>query len=1009
MALPGRRRANTFSIINILYLLFLLFSPSAEAVSAVLGIDIGTEYIKGVLVKPGIPLDIVLTKDSKRKEAAAIAFKPNVDTEEKDQLAQRLYGGDALAIQPRYPTEVYPNLKPLLGSVLDTRDDEQSYRQRYPSLDLIRDREGFLGFRGKAFDQEQPPVTIEELLAMELSNIKQNAKAMAGTMGILKAVITVPAYYTVDEKRAVELAADMAGLSVMSLISDGLSVGLHYATSRSFPNIDKGEKPEHHLVYDMGAGSTTATVLRVQARAVKDVGKFNKTVQEVSAIGNGWDRTLGGDSLNDIIMNDMIEKFLDSKEAKSKDVQAESIRGHGRTMAKLWKEAERLRQVLSANSATSANFEGLYDDVDFKYKLSRADFEALASSYFERVAVPLKIALANANLEMKDLDSIVLHGGVVRTPSVQKTLETLVGDPAKLRGNVNADEAAAFGAAYKAAGLSPSFRVKDIKSYDAANYQAAFTWSPKDKPRQQTIFVPTSSTGTVKQMPFNVSENFELDISQQIFQAGSDKLLDRPIWNVKITNLTDTVATLIQKHGCEKDSIKTTLSMKLDPMTGLPGVSGGASACEIDTSDKKGGVMDGVKGLFGLGGDKEQKPLDDKVDQSSSSEGSSKSTTSPSSATSTASSRSSASSSSSAKNTSEPAKSTKKTYRIPLAIESIRTDQRQPSKNDVSRMKDRLSAFDKSDKQRVQREEAFNSLEAFTYRTRDLLSDEAIVAVSTAQQREPLEKQLEKVGEWLHSDEEGGGATAGIELIKEKHKGLKSLLDPITKRKEEVANRQAALEQMEQSFNRTQALIDSVRDQVKQAAEAASLSASRAAESSSLTETPAGKESDATPDSSAEGAEDATESKFSASSDTTSSSSAPTTTEAPSASPSSPFSEADIAELHSFRATAMKWLQEKKQSQDALPPHEDPVLTSDDIKKRTQELNDAVAELIMKQMNKEETASKSKAKGGKTKAKTSVTKSSKSSPSSSSSASLSSPSLASTGTDSADSSGHSEL
>ena len=790
----------------------------------------------------------------------------------------------------------------------------------------------------------------------------------------------------------------------MSLISDGLSVGLHYATSRSFPNIDKGEKPEHHLVYDMGAGSTTATVLRVQARAVKDVGRFNKTVQEVSAIGIGWDRTLGGDSLNEIIMNDMIENFLDSKEAKRQNIQAESIKAHGRAMSKLWKEAERLRQVLSANSATSANFEGLYDDVDFKYKLSRADFEALASSYFERVAVPLKTALANANLDMKDLDSIVLHGGVVRTPSVQKTLETLVGDPAKLRGNVNADEAAAFGAAYKAAGLSPSFRVKDIKSYDAANYQVAFSWTPKDKPRQQTIFVPTSSTGTIKQMPFNASDDFELDVFQQISHHLTDELLDRPIWNVKVTNLTDTVTALIQNHGCEKDSIKTTLSMKLDAITGLPGVIGGASACEIDTSDKKGGVMDGVKGLFGLGGDKDQKPLDDEDDQSNSSEGASKSTKSSSSASSTASSKSSAASSSSTKNTSEPAKPTKKTYRIPLSIESIRTDQRQPSKDDVSRMKERLSSFDKSDKQRVQREEAFNSLEAFTYRTRDLLSDEAILAVSTAQQREPLEKQLEKVGEWLHSDEEGGGATAGVALIKEKHKSMKSLLDPITKRKEEVTGRRTALENMEKSFNQTKSLIENIGNQVKKAAEdAPSLSASQAAESSSSAEAPAAGESDVNADSSAESDPDATEAGSSASS-----SSAPATTEEPQATSSSAFSESDIAELQSSYETAMKWFQEKNAAQDALQPHEEPAFTSEEMAKKTKELDDAVTSLVMKQMNKQQAASKSKSKASKTKSRTSATKSSKSSSASSPSSSASS-SSASTGKGDAESSGHSEL
>src|SRR5699024_10346256 len=122
--------------------------------------------------------------------------------------------------------------------------------------------------------------------------------------------------------------AELAGLKVLSLVSDGLAVGLNYATSRQFPNINEGAKPEYHMVFDMGAGSTSATVMRFQSRNVKDIGKFNKTVQEVQVLGSGWDRTLGGDSLNYLIMDDMIEKFVESKTAQKASVTAAAVKSH---------------------------------------------------------------------------------------------------------------------------------------------------------------------------------------------------------------------------------------------------------------------------------------------------------------------------------------------------------------------------------------------------------------------------------------------------------------------------------------------------------------------------------------------------------------------------------------------------------------------------------------------------------------------------------------------------------
>ena len=279
-----------------------------------------------------------------------------------------------------------------------------------------------VSFQSGVFSEDKS-YTVEELLAMELKNVRENAKALAGKgYDIQDVVFTVPAFYTVDERRALEIAARLAGLKVLSVVSDGLAVGLNYATGRTFPDVTKDGKPEINLVFDMGAGSLSATILKFQGRTVKDVGRRNKTVQEVQVMGTGWDRTLGGDALNSLIVDDMVATFVELPAAKSASFTADKVKTHGRTAAKLFKEAERVRQMLSANKETTSFFESFYEDVDFRYKLPRARFEELAATYAQRIDGPINKALEAAGLTFADIDSVIVHGGASRTPFVQARL-----------------------------------------------------------------------------------------------------------------------------------------------------------------------------------------------------------------------------------------------------------------------------------------------------------------------------------------------------------------------------------------------------------------------------------------------------------------------------------------------------------------------------------------------------------------------------------------------------------
>ncbi|CCT71533.1 related to stress protein ORP150 [Fusarium fujikuroi] len=798
-----------------------LFATNVFAISAVLGVDLGTEYIKATLVKPGIPLEIVLTKDSRRKETSAVVFKPSRNGPQKGDYPERAYGADAMALASRFPSDVYPNLKTILG--LTTQDSVvQEYAARHPALQLqSHPTRGTAAFKSKSFTDDVEAWMVEELLAMELQSIQKNAEVAAGDGSIVRSIVlTVPPFYTADEKRALQTAAELAGLKVLGLLSDGLAVGLNYATTREFPNVSNGSKPEYNIIFDMGAGSTKATILKFQGRSIKDIGKFNKTVQEVHVLGAGWDRTLGGDSLNYLILDDMVKQFVESKAAQRASVAAESVRSHGRAIAKLTNQVEKVRHVLSANQNTGASFEGLYEDIDFRYKITRTQFEEMAAEHAERITVVINDALKAANLDIIDIDSIILHGGASRTPFVQKVLEKVSGSPEKIRSNVNSDEAAVFGAGFRAAELSPSFRVKEIRIAEGGFYPSGVKWETKEgKTQHQRLWSAVSPQGAApKELTFTNEKDFTATFYQQI---GSD---EKDVKTLTTKNLTATIAAIKQKYpSCVESEVRFKLGVKLSSENGEVEIAKAAVECEAEVKE---GLVDGVKNLFGFG-KKDQKPLKEgegseeemKDDKSSSS------TASPESAT------ASAADSAASGSTEEVKPEAKKREIVGIPVEITMENRGIPALTpaEISKSKDRLKAFAASDKARLQREEALNQLEAFTYKIRDLLEGDAFIAASTEKERTKLAELASETSDWLYAD----GAEATKDVLKSKLKVLKDLVTPIQKRVEETERRPEYLTALKLTLENTQGFVDKIKGQIaeheswhKSASESASASSS---------------------------------------------------------------------------------------------------------------------------------------------------------------------------------------
>ncbi|KAF2757173.1 actin-like ATPase domain-containing protein [Pseudovirgaria hyperparasitica] len=928
MAPPGRRRGLPSTCTLLVGLLFF-FASTASAASAVLGIDFGTEYIKAAIVKPGIPLEIVLTKDSKRKEASAIAFKPSKSTGQGVVYPERAYGGDALALAARFSGDVYPNLKPLLGKPLQDQSVVDDYQKLHPALQLVeRDGRQTIAFKSKSFGDDGQAFSVEELLAMELQNIRDNAKTMAGKgTDVSEVVFTIPPFFTADEKRALETAANLAGFKVIGLITDGLAVGMNYATTRTFPDITKDDnKPEYHLVFDMGAGSTSATVLRFQGKTVKDIGRFNKTVQEVAVLGSGWDRTLGGDALNAVILDDMVTKFKESPGGKALSATTEDIKKHGRTMAKLWAQSEKSRQILSANSDTSASFESLYEDVDFRYKLSRTQYEAMTTEFAARVDGPITQALAQAELKWSDLDSVILHGGAVRTPFVQKRLESIADDKSKLRSNVNADEAAVFGAAFKAAGLSPSFRVKEIRDSDTNGYASGvqYIWNLKD--RVQKLFTPTSPTGIVKEIPFKTTDEFEFTLWQEI-PTATDQTVRSPVVQGRTENMTATVSKLVE-DGCDREEIETKWLVRINPVDNLPEILKGSVSCEVEDTDK-GGVLGGVKDFLGFGSKKgDQEPLKEGEEAPAENVSASSSAEEPAPSADT-------------KVDSKVKEPKKKRVSSGIAVTTTAQGYEKFTKPEFSAMKDRLSAFDKSDKGRRDRAELQNSLEAYTYRTRDLLEDESFIAASTAEVRDKLSSSLSDISDWLY----GEGSDATKEILKEKMKSLTDVVDPIIKRRDESVKRPEIIKTMEESLRQTKSMIDAIRNSI---AEAAASAASAAEEA--VVGTPSA-------DPLAELDED----------------------ETPKTKPSKmdmglAYTEDDLGVIEKAYESVESWLAEKMAAQDKLASHEDAAFSVRDVEGKAKELTEATMSILQKKIRDQQQQEKAKKSKSKSKSKSKTKK-----------------------------------
>ena len=384
----------------------------------IIGIDLGTTNSAFAYMVAGKP-EVITNSEGDRTTPSVVAITKKGD---------RLVGKVAQRQRVTNPENTIYGVKRLIGRKFS--DEEVQNDKKNAPYKIIKKKDGVaVELGGKEY-------TPEEISAMILGKIKADAEAFLGEK-VTEAVITVPAYFDDSQRQATKDAGKIAGLEVRRIVNEPTAAAMAYGLEK--------KEDQKIVVFDLGGGTFDVSVL-----------ELGDGVFEVKST-NG-DTHLGGEDFDNKIVDYILKEF---KASNGIDLRKDSG-----AMQRIKDEAEKAKKELSTATEVEINLPYITADADgpkhLELTLTRAKLEELVSDLIEQLDGPVKRALKDAKLEPKDINDIVMVGGMTRMPAVIERVKKLFGkDPMQ---GVNPDEVVAVGAAIQGGVLAGD--VKDILLLD---------------------------------------------------------------------------------------------------------------------------------------------------------------------------------------------------------------------------------------------------------------------------------------------------------------------------------------------------------------------------------------------------------------------------------------------------------------------------------------------------------------------------------------------------------------
>ncbi|MBU1160686.1 molecular chaperone DnaK, partial [Patescibacteria group bacterium] len=447
----------------------------------ILGIDLGTTNSAMAIIEGGKP-KILENAEGNRTTPSIVAISKN---------GERLVGLTAKRQAVTNPGGTVFAVKRLIGRKF--QDEEVQRDIKTVPYKMIQAGEGV---KVQMNDKEYTP---QEISGMILSKLKADAEAKLGEK-ITEAVITVPAYFSDAQRQATKDAGKIAGLNVKRIVNEPTAAALAYG-------FDK-KKGQQIAVYDLGGGTFDVSILDVS----------EDTVEVKATNGNTH---LGGEDFDHKIINWIINEF---KKDQGIDLSKDTL-----ALQRIKEAAEKAKIELSTTTETEINQPFITTDENgpkhLVMKLTRAKLEELVSDFIEQTIEPCKNALKDAKIQAKDLEEIIMVGGMTRMPLVQQKVKEFFGKEPHL--GVNPDEVVALGAAVQAGILQGD--VKDVLLLDVTPLSLGIeTLGGVSTPLiNRNTTIPTSKSQT-----FSTAADGQTSVEIHVLQgerpmAGDNKTLGR--------------------------------------------------------------------------------------------------------------------------------------------------------------------------------------------------------------------------------------------------------------------------------------------------------------------------------------------------------------------------------------------------------------------------------------------------------------------------------------------------